>query len=128
LALCLAAHEPSIQRVVSLAGVVDLQRAFDLHLSSDAVVEYLGGKPTEVMEHYREADPMQLAIPARQVLIHGSNDDVVPPEFSRRYVELKNSKQENVTLVELPKADHFDPVDPRSAAWPKVESAVLGLL
>src|SRR6201987_6129566 len=32
LALCLAAHEPSVTSVVSLAGVVDLQRAYQLHL------------------------------------------------------------------------------------------------
>src|SRR5512140_403262 len=38
LALCLAAHEPSVSRVISLAGVVDLQQAFELHLSDDAVV------------------------------------------------------------------------------------------
>src|SRR5271154_645429 len=83
LALCLAAHEPSVTRVVSLAGVVDLQRAYQLHLSDDAVVEFLRGTPGQVPDHYREADPMQLSIPqARQWLIHGSSDDVVPPAFS----------------------------------------------
>jgi hypothetical protein len=30
--------------------------------------------------------------------------------------------------VEIAKADHFDLIDPRSAAWPKVEAAVLHLL
>lgn len=129
LALCLAAHEPTVKAAVSLAGVVNLTRAFDLHLSSDAVVEFLGGKPSEVPEHYHEADPMQLSIPqARQVLIHGLDDDVVPPEFSRRYVEAKQGTKEKVTLLELSKADHFDPIDPRSSAWPKVEEALLGLL
>src|SRR6202521_4497566 len=80
LALCLAAHESSLTRVVSLAGVVDLRRAYQLHLSNDAVIEFLGGTPKEVSEHYREADPMQLAIPqARQRLIYGSADDIVLP-------------------------------------------------
>src|SRR6202049_548209 len=75
LALCLAAHEPSVIRAVSLAGVVDLQRAYQLHLSNDAVVEFLRGTPTEVPDHYREADPMDLSIPqARQWLIHGDRD------------------------------------------------------
>ena len=46
LALCLAAHESSITRVISLAGVVDLQRAYQLHLSNDAVVEFLRGTPS----------------------------------------------------------------------------------
>jgi acetyl esterase/lipase len=45
LALCLAAHESSLKRVISLAGVLDLQQAWEQHLSDDAVVEFLGGKP-----------------------------------------------------------------------------------
>src|SRR5712692_4552098 len=73
LALCLAAHEPSVMRVISLAGVVDLQQAWELHLSDNAVVDFLGGKPSDVPEHYREADPMQLKIGhATQWLIHGA--------------------------------------------------------
>lgn len=129
LALCLAAHEPSVKAAVSLAGVVNLSRAFELHLSSDAVVEFLGGKPSDVPEHYHESDPMQLSIPqARQVLIHGLDDDAVPPEFSRRYVEAKQDMKEKATLLELTKTDHFDLIDPRSAAWPKVEGVLLRLL
>lgn len=129
LALCLASHEPSVKRAVSLAGVVDLQRAFELHLSSDAVVDFLGGTPRDVPDHYREADPMELAIPqARQTVIHGLHDDVVPPNFSRDYVAGKKKAKEDVTLVEIATADHFDLIDPRSAAWPKVEGSVLELL
>src|SRR5437763_561353 len=37
LALCVAGHEPSVKAVISLAGVVDLQRAWEEHLSDDAV-------------------------------------------------------------------------------------------
>src|SRR4029077_7796948 len=122
LALCLAAHEPALTRVVSLAGVVDLKRAFELHLSNDAVVEFLGGKPVEVAEHYQEADPGQLSISkAREVLIYGTKDDVVPPDFSRKYVEVKRAKGENVKLVEIANADHYDVIDPRSEAWKQIE-------
>lgn len=129
LALCLSAHEPAVHSVVSIAGVVNLRRAFELHLSDDAVVEYLGGTPDEVPEHYREADPLRLPIPqAKQVLIHGLDDDVVAPVFSRGYTEQKKKNREDVTLVEIAKADHFDVIDPRSAAWQQVEEAVLGLI
>jgi acetyl esterase/lipase len=129
LALCLAGHEPSVTRVVSLAGVLDLQRTFALHLSNDAVVEFLGGTPPDVPDHYREADAMRLALPqARQVVIHGLRDDVVPPSFSRDYVEKKKRDKEDVTLVEVSTADHFDLIDPRSTAWPQVETRVLDLL
>src|SRR6266571_609201 len=89
LALCLAAHEPNAKKVIALAGVVDLQAAWDEHLSNDAVVEFLGGKPKDVPEHYHEADPMQLSIRATQWLIHGAADDTAPPPFSRHYAEEK---------------------------------------
>jgi acetyl esterase/lipase len=133
LALCLAAHEPSLTSVVSLAGVVDLQRAYQLHLSNDAVVEFLRGTPAEVPDHYREADPMQFSIPqGRQWLIHGVNDDVVPSAFSRDYVSSKKKRSgkdsEDVHLLEIPAAGHFDLIDPRTQAWQQVQQTVLQLL
>lgn len=129
LALCLAAHDPSLKRTVSLAGVVDLQQAFNLHLSHDAVMEFLGGKPSDVPDHYSEADPMRLPIPqARQVLVHGLRDDDVPSNFSQGYVQEKAKNREEVSLVTIPKADHFDLIDPRSPAWSKVEAAILDSL
>ena len=127
LAVALAAHEPSVQGVISLAGVLDLQRTFDLHLSNGAVAEFLGGSPAEVPDHYREADPMALHVTktTAQWIIHGSKDDVVPPDFSRMYAGKKKAAGENVRLIEIEGADHFDLIDPRSAAWPQVEKAVL---
>jgi acetyl esterase/lipase len=129
LALCLAAHEPLVAGAVSLAGVVDLQQTFQLHLSNDAVVEFLGGKPNDVADHYQEADPMRLVVgKVRQVLIYGTKDDVIPPAFSRKYAEEKGRKGESVKLIEIAEADHFDLIDPRSAAWRRVEAAVGELL
>jgi acetyl esterase/lipase len=130
LALCLAAHEPHVRAVISLAGVVDLQRAYQLHLSHDAVVEFLRGTPAEVPDHYREADPMQLSIAkGRQWLIHGTSDHDVPPAFSRDYVNFKRTrtgdKKEDVGLLETAGADHFDLIDPRSKPWKEVEETVL---
>lgn len=117
LALCLAAHAESIHHAISLAGVVDLNRAWQLHLSHDAVAEFLGGPPDQAADHYREADPMQLNVKAEQWLIHGGGDQVVPPDFSRRYSDSKKNKRERVHLIEVDKADHFDLIDPRSPAW-----------
>ena len=133
LALCLAAHEATVTRVVSLAGVVDLQRAYELHLSNDAVVEFLRGTPDQVPDHYREADPMLLSIPqARQRLIHGAADDVVPAAFSLGYVSSKHNRtgkeKEDVQMLEIARADHFDLIDPRTQAWAELEPTVLQLL
>jgi acetyl esterase/lipase len=126
LALCLTAHEPSVRHVISLAGLVDLRKAFALHLSNDAVVEFLGGNPDTVPDHYREADPTDLSIPkARQWLLHGADDDTVPPEFSLDYVAQKKKVGESVDLLEIPHAGHFDLIDPASAAFKQVASTVL---
>lgn len=129
LALCLAAHESSLRQAISLAGVVDLRKAFARHLSNDAVAEFLGGKPSEVPEHYREADPMELKIAhARQWLLHGSEDDTVPPEFSRDYAEQKKKSGEHVQLIEIARSGHFELINPASEVFKQVNAAVLSAL
>lgn len=133
LALCLAAHETSVRRVISLAGVVDLKKGFALQLGGGAVADFLGGTPLQVPEHYREADPIELSIPqAKQWLLHGKEDDIVPPELSRDYVRAKTDaktapagKVENAELLEIPRAGHFELIDPAAEAFKQVTATVL---
>ncbi len=132
LALCLAAHQPALPAAVSLAGVVNLRRAYELHLSNNAVVEFLGGTPSEVPDHYREADPMQLHIShTRQWLVHGEADDTVPFEFSQNYVNSKQklspADKEDVHLLSIRNSSHFDLIDPRTEAGKQVLETVLKL-
>jgi pimeloyl-ACP methyl ester carboxylesterase len=73
---------------------------------------------------------MELSIPsAQQWLVHGSADEVVPPDFSREYVtaKLKRSgkKKEDAHLLEIAGAGHSDVIDPRTQAWKLVEETVL---
>jgi len=126
LAVCLAAHEPAVKHVISLAGVLDLQATYDQHLSNDAVVAFLGGKPSAVTDHYRDADPMELTVPKGTVqwIIYGPADMDVPPEFSRNYAQSKKPRGEDVHLLEIAQAGHFELIDPRTAAWGKVEGVV----
>lgn len=128
LALSLAAHHNSMRAAVSLAGVVNLRRAWELHLGRDAVAEFLGGGPEQVAEHYHEASPIELEIHSKQLLIHGSADDTVPVEMSRDYARHKQQKRENVRLLEIPEAGHFEIVDPESSVWEQVQKAILSLL
>ena len=128
LALALAAHHNSMRAVVSLAGLLDLRRAWDLHLSNNAVVEFLGGDPQRVPEHYHEASPAELDIHCKQLVIHGTEDDIVPVQMSRDYAKRKIQNHETVSLVEIPKIGHFEIVDPDSKIWPQVEKAVLALV
>ena len=103
---------------ISLAGVVDLEMAWRLHLSNDAVVELLGGSFTDVPERYLAASPaamLPLGVP--QVLIHGTSDDSVPIEVSQAYVKTARSVHDPITYLELEGVDHFDVIDPDSKAW-----------
>jgi acetyl esterase/lipase len=127
LALCLAARHPKINRVVSLAGVVDLRRAWELDLSNDAVAEFLGGSPDNVPDRYREASPTEQSIKARQILIHGTADDSVPYELSKTYAEHKKKQGENVELITLPETGHFEIVHPESSVWSTVQRAFISL-
>jgi len=127
LALCLAAHEPSVKSVLSLAGVLDLRRAWQLHLSNDAVVEFLGGTPAQVPEHYREASPAEQPIAAVQKLVHGAADDAVPYEISKNYAGQKKASREHVELITFDGVGHFEIVDPGSAVWPKIEQIFISL-
>ena len=103
---------------ISLAGVIDLEMAWQLHLSNNAVVELLGGSITDVPERYTVASPaamLPLGVP--QVLIHGTNDDSVPLQVSQAYTNAARAVNDPVTYIELEGVDHFDVIDPHSQAW-----------
>jgi acetyl esterase/lipase len=103
---------------ISLAGVVDLEMAWQLHLSNDAVVELLGGSLTDVPERYVAASPaamLPLGVP--QVLIHGTIDDNVPLQVCQAYANAARAVNETVTFIILDGVNHFDVIDPYSKAW-----------
>jgi|tagenome__1003787_1003787.scaffolds.fasta_scaffold20918069_3 acetyl esterase/lipase len=127
LALALASRHRNFRGVVALAPVSDLRRAYDLHLSNDAVVEFLGGTPSQVPQTYREASPIELSIPMPQIIIHGRHDETVPFEMSRSYVDKKRKQREGARLVELD-CGHFELIDPSSRVWAHVQRAALDLL
>ena len=103
---------------ISLAGVVDLEMAWRLHLSNDAVVELLGGTFESVPERYAVASPAaMLPLGISQVLIHGTSDDSVPIEVSKAYAKAALSLNDPITYIELEGVDHFDVIDPHSEAW-----------
>jgi acetyl esterase/lipase len=128
LALCLAARERLTGGCMSLAGALDLRRVWELHLSNDAVVEYLGGTPEQVPDHYREASPAERTISIPQAIIHGTRDDIVPIGISASYVAAKSKRGEQIKFVEVSNADHFDLIDPRSKAFGAVIDAIAKLL
>jgi acetyl esterase/lipase len=123
LALRAAADEPSLKGVVALAPVANLQKAANLHLSNDAVKEFLGGS----LEHFADACAMLHGATVPRVLIHGRQDANVPLELSRDYAKARAKDPGAVELIEVDDCDHFDLIDPRSTAWGVVLSRALSL-
>ncbi len=122
-------HPLPLRGVVSLAGVVDLRRASELHLSRDAAHELLGGPPDHYPERYAAASPIELVpLGLPQVLLHGTGDQSVPFELSQRYISAAAAAGDPAMLVTLPGADHFALVDPTLAEWPRVADTILGIV
>jgi len=129
LALWLATRKNQFRGVISLAGVADLRRAWELRLSNSVVSDLLGGSPNEVPDRYRSFSPIErlpLGIPQR--LFHGTSDRSVPFEISDRYVRSAHLSGDDAKLIRLENADHFELVDPRTPEFAFVRDAALSLL
>jgi acetyl esterase/lipase len=113
---------------ISLAGVCDLREAWKERLGNGVVSTLIGGTPDQYPDRYDAGSPIEL-LPTgiRQVLIHGSDDDIVPVSQSERFVERAEQLGEKPALIELDGIGHFELIDPESDAWPSVVEAVLPL-
>jgi acetyl esterase/lipase len=125
-----SSHAPlTLKGAISLAGAIDLEEVWKLHLGQDAALALLGGSPHDFPERYTTASPaalLPLGIP--QVLVHGTNDDRVPLQVSQNYAHKATEAGDTVTLIELPAVDHFEVIDPHSAAWSRTRDELQKLL
>ncbi len=113
-----------IRAAISLAGVSDLRRAFELELSGRVVQELLG-VPEEYPERYAAASPIELLpLGVRQFVLHGTEDQEVPFEISQRYYDTARARGDDVDLLAFPRTGHYELIDPRSKAWPRVVDVV----
>jgi acetyl esterase/lipase len=107
-----------LRGVISLAGVNDLEHAWQLHLGNNATEALMGGSPAAYPLRYQLASPAaQLPLDLPQTLIHGSADDNVPLVISQQYAAHAEQAGDTVHLIELAGADHFVLIDPISDAW-----------
>jgi acetyl esterase/lipase len=118
-----------LRGVVSLAGVLDLRAAAAGRVCGDAVPRLLGQDGAEREARTRQGSPIELVpLGLPQRLVCGALDRLVPNELSSRYAETARRAGDVVTLEVVDGAGHFELVDPRGPAWPKVRDAVLSLL
>jgi acetyl esterase/lipase len=119
----MAAYSSRVVCVVDLAGDVDLA-AYTRPPASDEVVALLGGTRTDVPERYRDASPLSWIDErtAPFLIVHGTVDDVVPVEQSRRLVSALRAAGVEVEYIELTDAGHGD------LTWSRIGPAVLAFL
>lgn len=75
----------------------------------------MGGAPEDVPDRYESGSPAaQLPLGVRQVLVHGTADQVVPFDLSERYVERARGVGDDAELVAFDAIGHFEPIDPQT--------------
>lgn len=116
-----------LRGVVALAGITDLRRtgtACDVEVG-----KLMNGGAQERAALYDIASPIaQLPLRVKQVIVQGDSDRIIPTTMATDYVEKARQKGDDVQLLLLEKAGHFEVVDPQAPAWGKVKEAVLGLV
>lgn len=111
--------------VVAVSPVADLSGAWARRLSDLAVVGLLGGGPDELPDRYDTACPsrrLPLGVPT--CIVHGMSDTSVPFDMAEAFVARARDAGDDVALVALEDTDHFEPVDPTTAAFGVVRRVV----
>jgi acetyl esterase/lipase len=107
-------HPRTVLRVVSLAGLTDLDVAARHGLGRNAVARLIESDPASVAS---PIDHLPLGVPT--VLAHVIDDPMVPIDQSRRYATAARAAGDTVELVEVEGADHMALIDP-AGAWQAV--------
>ncbi|HEY5835516.1 alpha/beta hydrolase [Streptomyces sp.] len=123
-------HRPSpppLRGVVALAPIADFTSAIRLRVCSDAVLDLLGG-PDHLTARIPHADPAAL-IPTgiATTIVHGTTDNVVPPQVSAAFVRAAAAAGEEPTAAWLPATGHFPLIDPSSPACAAVADEIAQL-
>lgn len=125
----LAARRGSVplRAAVSLAGVVDLRAIDATGDDRGQIARMLGGLPEEVPERWAEASPSaQLPLGFRYVLACGTEDVHWQP--NEAFAVAARAAGDDVELLPLPGAGHFELVDPLSPEWAVIRRKLHELL
>ena len=123
-----SANPLKLQGVVSLAGITDLRKTGTA--CDKEVIQFAGGEAKDKAAIYDQASPIALIpLGVKQKIIQGEADTTIPPAMATEYLEAaKKKKDGDVELIALKGTDHFQIVDPKSAAWASVLEAAKSLL
>ncbi len=100
-----------VDRVVAMAPIADLSAAATVGLGNGAVIDLLGGDPSEVPLRYAVAAPLP-APDVAVLVVTGSLDDLVPEVYAR--APWPDGSEVLVATVD---EDHLRLIVPESAGW-----------
>jgi acetyl esterase/lipase len=116
-----------IRAAISLSGVVDMLAIHGTGDDNGVITRLLGGTHEEVPERWREASPRsQLPLGIRYVLACGTEDVHWGP--NEEMAAAARAAGEDVELLPLQGAGHFELVDPLAPEWGVIRAKVEELL
>jgi pimeloyl-ACP methyl ester carboxylesterase len=102
---------------------------YEASCGAPVVRQLLGGMPADVPARYADASPAKLLpLGVPQVMIWGSRENFVPLSQVQSYVAAAGEAGDDVRLLTVSGAGHFETASPLSEAWPTVLGSIETLL
>ena len=123
------AHPLRIGGVITLAGINDLAayraEGPDACGGPGTIDQLIGAEDRPGPDAYKDTSPVELLpIGARQTIVSGMLDPIVPPTFGEGYARKAAASGDSVTRLDLPHAGHFELIDPTAPEWKLIARAV----
>ncbi|MDP3854834.1 alpha/beta hydrolase [Phenylobacterium sp.] len=129
----LSALEPvKLRGAVALAGIIDLE-AYHADgpdaCGGPGTIDAPVGAPDREGDVYADTSPPRLLpLGARQVIVSGDLDPIVPSRFGAGYGAAAKAVGDPATVIDLPAAGHFELIDPTAPAWLRIRAEIEALL
>lgn len=118
----------AVAGVVTLGGIDDLEtyrRAGPDACGGAATIDALVRGHPPLAKPYADTSAIALLpIGAPQTIVSGEADFIVPPIFAAIYAAKAKAAGDVIEAVTIPRAGHFDLIDPLADAWRRVEPII----
>ena len=119
----------AVAGVVTLGGIDDLE-AYRLNGPEacggpETIDQLVGAAARPGQALFADTSPAALLpLGVRQVILSGDLDPIVPKAFGHDYAAKARAAGDTTVEIVIPDAGHFELIDPRSAAWPRIVSEI----
>jgi acetyl esterase/lipase len=119
----------ALNGVVALAGIPDLAAYSSPEGCGAAVARLLGGEPTEMPDRLQRGSPIAMVpFGIRQTMVIGELDSIVPASQALDFAAAARQMGDVIEVTTIPRAGHFELVDPSHPAFAAIRRAVLNAI